>query len=318
MTTILAITLAAVLASATADRHAPASVVAHNVVEPTPATPKPPTAQAPAYKPVQARITLTDGSVLNGAVLSPAIPFNTAMGRVRVSTPTLKEIAFNDTKPANTNVFKRARFALKDGSQVNGGIVAAEIPVRTVMGRVNIPTPKIVKIEFQQPAQPRGLPPSTVSRVGLVFSENFAGANARKFNGEIIAGPKGTDKALRVKLNDVAIGRIPLENFPNAEGTIEFWARIHGASERIPGSVVKANPSLFGFELQNPDGASHKYNMRFDADDGHGNNGLLGTELYLGGNRLISFGSGGDSRRLLRGGEGMDGYNKISILILLK
>ena len=165
--------------------------------------------------------------------------------------------------------------------------------------------------------------PSSVRGRKPVFQHDFNSLKTSPFGDSTEIIPRDDGKALRVKSNGACIGAILWEKFPRDSGTIEFWARIHGTESKAPGAAGGANPALFGITQQPDETAAQsarkrwKFQIAYNINDGWGHGGLLGTELVVGGRRLMTFGTANfgvvDSRRLLTSG-GLGGWHHYALV----
>ena len=280
---------------------APAPAASETRAEPAEPVPAPgrPKAAGGAAEPCRraalpCRVTLSDGSVLKGALRRRFLPADTdALGRVRIDLAKVERIDFiSPDSPAGSSAGgarsgrrEGARGAAEPGrgatspSRIafrNGDRLTVRfpddlrfLPFDTLLGRVRLPLRAVSSISFNPST------PSTASTLlyhctfddASSISSPAAGPAGTFLGGEFVPGKKG--RALLVKARTPA-AEVP---FPTGlmrpEGCIEFWARIPGATKetRYPDG---GNPMFFAMGV----GKWVNTFVKYTANDGFGTGGL--------------------------------------------
>ena len=213
------------------------------------------------------KVTLVDGSVLNGTTMFRMVALDTGFGRQQIPLGLVSSLDF---KPGALKV----EFANKD--VLTGRHVREFYGVTTIVGEVSLPRSKIKQMTFSR----RGAGPA---QTGLLLhakldsaEENLVRFNTRMDakNVKIVDGPKPGTKGMLFDTSE-AIAKIPLSFSPYAmqEGTVEFWAKFPNPYQAF--SFGGGQPLFFNFTRQSQR-VNNSFIYGFAGNDGGGKAGLIG------------------------------------------
>ena len=224
-----------------------------------------------------ATINLSDGSVVKGVLCDEFLPaVSDNLGDIRLNLDIVKTIKF-DREEQNG----RARLDGPDGQKVskcrisfrNGDLLTARIPeqvkalqIDTLVGTLSIPLELVASVMIARHANG-----------GLIYHCTFddeqsivhpaAGPAGRYLGGEFVPGKVGN--ALLVKARTPA-AEVPFpDGLMQPSGTIEFWAKIPGATRDMVYSDG-GNPQFFAMSV----GEYVNTFVKYTANDGFGTGGL--------------------------------------------
>ena len=253
------------------------------------------------HSPLSATVSLSDGSILKGALRPRFLPaVSPSLGRVRIDLAKVERIDFIPTSGGNSAGLDRRDRLARLGSQAaqvqqvqpvqpvhdcrvsftNGDTLTATLSPRhdrfvldTLLGRVRLPLRAVSSISFVPPhsafsTQHSALLYHCTFDNPSAISSPAAGPSGRLLGGSFAPGRKGG--ALRVEKDAASFEAALPKGFLGPEGCIEFWAKIEGDDPRY----VDGGDPLF-FSLFDERGAVTL--LGFAANNGFARGGLAGA-----------------------------------------
>ena len=259
---------------------------------------RPAPAPAAARPRLGATATLSDGSVLKGALRRRFLPADTdTLGQIRIDLSTVESISFTESHASSSaegarngrREFARGaaepsrgatslgRVTFKNGDRLTVRFPAdlKPLPFDTVIGRVFLPLPAVSRLALDAPSPNSSL---VTRHSSLLYHCPFASPSAiarpaagpagKFLSGSFVPGKNG--RALRVEADTPAFESMLPKGFLGPEGTIEFWAKIEGDDSRY----VDGGDPLF-VSLYDERGAITL--LQFAANNGFARGGLGGA-----------------------------------------
>ena len=232
-----------------------------------------------ANPPLRAEVSLTDGSLLKGALRRRFLPAESAtLGRLRIDLSSVSSIAFEPDPAA------AARVAFRNGDLVTATLYPKHdrLVLDTLLGPLPIPLSAVNSISFTSSTPSTFSTPSTLLYHCTFDSPSsitrpVVGPAGTFLGGDFVPGKVGS--ALRTP-GDIPVAEIDLpRGFMQSRGTIEFWAKI----EDPPAFYGDGgNPGFFGmwlFDDPSDPGLCSTY-LCFNANNGMGMAGLCGMVYH--------------------------------------
>ena len=214
-----------------------------------------------ANTPLGAEVSLTDGSLLKGALRRRFLPAESAiLGRLRIDLSSVSSIAFEPDPAA------AARVAFRNGDLVSAVLAPKHdhLVLDTLVGPLAIPLRAVASLAIASDATDALIyhctfdSPSSITRPA-------AGPAGRFLGGDFVPGKVGS--ALRVKAGEPAAEVSFGTGLMQPKGCIEFWAKIENPPPAFPDG---GNPQFFAMGV----GPWLNTFVKYTANDGFGTGGL--------------------------------------------
>jgi len=254
---------------------------------------------------VNVKVTLADGSQLQGTLQTSSLALVTGFGKKEIP---LAQIATLDFVKDGVKVNFRNRDIL------SGTLEGSAFVLRTIFNDVRLDSSQVKSIQFLGGQNALGKEPGLLLHAQLdSASESLGAFNAYMeiTNAQTIEGPSGND-ALLLGSEDAQISiRLPFMPYAMPEGTIELWAKIPQPHQRFGGGG--GQPWLFNIECLEYNYIFHFF-LGFTSNDGLGNAGLIGS--LHGVARVGAHGTGAVSSVASTGllGDTPDGWHHYSLI----
>ncbi|MCL1920057.1 MAG: hypothetical protein FWG50_03105 [Kiritimatiellaeota bacterium] len=230
--------------------------------------------QAPEAKPeaagdfaVNAKVTLADGSLLQGALRSPSLALATGFGMAEIP---FAQIAALDFGKGGVTVKFRNRDVL------SGKPEGAALELRTVFKDVRLDYAHVKAVQVLSDGNgARGAEAGLLLHAALDAEDEDLtpyGAHMQAKSARVTEGPDGNGALLLDSPAAAVTIDLPFSPYTMPEGTIEFWARLPEPHQRFTGS--NGQPWFFNFECPEMNYTGH-FIFGFTSNDGTGGGGLI-------------------------------------------
>ena len=220
------------------------------------------------YAPVNAKVSLSDGSQLQGVPRLTALTLITAFGKQEIPVAHISAIEF-------TKEGVQVRFANRD--VLSGKLEGTALVLKTIFSDVRLDYSQIKAIQFSK----QGGGKLGMNEKGLLLHAVLDSANEdlgvfdarlEARNVRIIEGPDGNAMLLDTPQAQIIID-LPFSPYLLPEGTVEFWAKLPQPHKRFsPGG---GQPWFFNFECPEINYIC-SFAFGFNGNDGLGGGGLNG------------------------------------------
>ena len=218
---------------------------------------------------VNVKVSLADGSQLQGTLQTSSLALVTGFGKKEIP---LAQIATLDFAKDGVKVNFRNRDVL------SGTLEGSVFVLRTIFNDVKLDSSQVKSIQFLGGHNALGKEPGLLLHAQLdSASENLGAFNAYMeiTNAQTIEGPSGNNALLLGSEDAKAIIHLPFSPYVMPEGTIEFWAKFPNPHQRFGGGG--GQPWFFNVKRDEGDEELNSFMLLgFTANDGTGKGGLVG------------------------------------------
>ena len=255
---------------------------------------------------VKVKVTLADGSQLQGTLRTSSLALVTAFGKQEIPFAQITALDFAQDRV-------KVRFHNQD--ILSGYFEGATFDLQTVFDSVRLNFAQVKAIRFlSERGTAHGNEPGLLLHA-LLDSDNedlgIFDARMEIKNAQVIEGPSGGN-ALLLGSPDATISiDLPFSPYLMPEGTIEFWAKLPQPHQPFGGSG--GQPLFFNIECPGTDYTAH-FIFGFVGNDGCGGAGLIGRLHGLGFTATHSFGAVSTVAKTRLLGDTPDGWHHYAFI----